>query len=52
MIDVKKILRTKLKVEILSPFIFLCGEEPYYIDRISEFIEKPYLQKMKKRSTK
>ncbi|MFY8096813.1 MAG: DNA polymerase III subunit delta [Flavobacterium sp.] len=42
MIDVKNITN-EIKSRNFKPIYFLCGEEPYYIDRISEFIEKTVL---------
>jgi len=36
--DVKQIV-ADLKEKRLKPIYFLMGEEPYYIDKISEFIE-------------
>jgi DNA polymerase III subunit delta len=40
--EVKQIV-TDIKNGIIKPIYFLMGEEPYYIDRISEFIEKNIL---------
>jgi DNA polymerase III subunit delta len=34
---------TDLKRRIYKPVYFLCGEEPYFIDKISDFIEKNVL---------
>ena len=42
-----KILRD-LKNRIYHPVYFLCGEEPYYIDLISDFIEKNVLNESEK----
>ena len=41
--DEVKQLVTDIKNGIIKPIYFLMGEEPYYIDRISEFIEKNVL---------
>lgn len=38
----KEIL-TDLKRKIYKPVYFFCGEEPYYIDKLSEFIEQNVL---------
>lgn len=40
--EVKKIV-TDIRNGKISPIYFLMGEEPYYIDKISEFIEKNVL---------
>jgi len=32
-------IMTNLKRKIFKPVYFLCGEEPYFIDKISDFIE-------------
>ncbi|PKQ46551.1 DNA polymerase III subunit delta [Confluentibacter flavum] len=40
--EVKQLV-TDIKNGIIKPIYFLMGEEPYYIDRISEFIEKNVL---------
>ena len=32
-------IMTNLKRKIFKPVYFLCGEEPFYIDKISDFIE-------------
>ncbi|WP_100615294.1 DNA polymerase III subunit delta [Confluentibacter citreus] len=40
--DVKQLV-TDIKNGNIKPIYFLMGEEPYYIDRISEFIEKNVL---------
>jgi DNA polymerase-3 subunit delta len=37
-----------LKNKIYHPVYFLCGDEPYYIDRISEYIEKNILSEDEK----
>lgn len=42
--DEVKALVADIKKGNLKPIYFLMGEEPYYIDRISEFIEKNVLQ--------
>ncbi len=34
---------TNLKRKILKPVYFLCGEEPYFIDKISDYIEQNVL---------
>src|SRR3989344_1713650 len=34
---------TNLKRKILKPVYFLCGEEPYFIDKISDYIEQNIL---------
>jgi DNA polymerase-3 subunit delta len=40
--DVKQLV-TAIKQKQLKPIYFLMGEEPYYIDKISEFIERTVL---------
>ena len=42
MTDVLKITND-IKSRNFKPIYFLCGEEPYYIDRITEFIEENVL---------
>lgn len=42
-LDEVKQLVTDIKNGIIKPIYFLMGEEPYYINRISEFIEKNVL---------
>jgi DNA polymerase-3 subunit delta len=42
MADYKEII-TDLKRKIYKPIYFLCGEEPYFIDKISDYIEKNVL---------
>ncbi len=39
---------TNIKKGIVKPIYFLMGEEPYYIDKISEFIEKTVLDEAEK----
>ena len=39
---------TNIKRGIVKPIYFLMGEEPYYIDKISEFIEKTVLDEAEK----
>ena len=39
-----KALVTDIKNGRLKPIYFLMGEEPYYIDKISEYIEKNVLE--------
>src|SRR5690606_10900090 len=39
---------TDIKNGKIKPIYFLMGEEPYYIDRISEFIEKNILSEEEK----
>ncbi|MCB4797572.1 DNA polymerase III subunit delta [Neotamlana laminarinivorans] len=41
--DDVKLLVTDIKNRQLKPIYFLMGEEPYYIDKISDFIEKTIL---------
>ena len=43
----KEILQD-LKRKIYKPVYFLCGEEPYFIDKISDFIEKNVLDESEK----
>ena len=38
-----------LKKKIYHPIYFLCGEEPYYIDKISDFIADNVLTDAEKR---
>lgn len=45
--DVKQIV-SDIKKGIIKPIYFLMGEEPYYIDKISEFIEKNVLDEAEK----
>ena len=45
--DVKQIV-TDIKAGQIKPIYFLMGEEPYYIDRISEYIEKNVLAEEEK----
>ncbi|WP_111309468.1 DNA polymerase III subunit delta [Confluentibacter sediminis] len=45
--DVKQLV-TDIKNGNIKPIYFLMGEEPYYIDRISEFIEKNVLSEEEK----
>ena len=42
MTDVTKIV-ADIKAGNINPIYFLMGEEPYYIDKISEFIENSIL---------
>lgn len=37
-----------LKNRIYHPVYFLCGEEPYYIDQISDYVEENVLNEMEK----
>jgi len=46
--DEVKQLVTDIKKGNLSPIYFLMGEEPYYIDKISDFIEKNVLSEEEK----
>lgn len=46
--DEVKQLVTDIKKGNIKPIYFLMGEEPYYIDRISEFIEKSLLSEEEK----
>lgn len=41
--DEVKLLVTDIKNKKLKPIYFLMGEEPYYIDKVSEFIESKIL---------
>ena len=45
--EVVKIIND-IKSGISKPIYFLMGEEPYYIDRIIEYLEKNLLTKTKK----
>ncbi len=45
--EVKQIV-TDIRNGIIKPIYFLMGEEPYYIDRISEFIDKNVLAEEEK----
>src|SRR5690606_16230025 len=45
--EVKQIV-SDIKAGKIKPIYFLMGEEPYYIDRISEFIEKNILSEEEK----
>ncbi len=47
MTDVRKIV-ADIKQGNIKPIYFLMGEEPYYIDKISEFIEKSILTEEEK----
>ena len=47
MSDVAKIV-SDIKNGKIHPIYFLMGEEPYYIDKISEYIEKNVLQEEEK----
>ncbi|MFL5754166.1 MAG: DNA polymerase III subunit delta [Bacteroidia bacterium] len=47
MSDFNEIL-TDLKRKIYKPVYFLCGEEPYFIDQISDFIESTVLDESEK----
>lgn len=47
MVTYEKILQD-LKNKIYHPVYFLCGDEPYYIDRISDYIEKNILSEGEK----
>src|SRR3954468_15249160 len=42
-----KIIR-ELKTKVYYPVYFLCGDEPYYIDLISDYIEKNVLNESEK----
>ena len=45
--EVKQIV-TDIKNGNIKPIYFLMGEEPYYIDRISEYIDKNVLAEEEK----
>lgn len=45
--DVKQLV-TDIKNGLIKPIYFLMGEEPYYIDKISDFIEKNVLSEEEK----
>ncbi|WP_418510128.1 DNA polymerase III subunit delta [Corallibacter sp.] len=46
--DEVKLLVTDIKNKKLKPIYFLMGEEPYYIDRISDFIQESILTEEEK----
>ena len=41
-----------IKQGVLAPIYFLMGEEAFYIDAISNYIEKPFWMRVKKALTK
>ena len=45
--DFEKIM-TDLRNKVFQPVYFLMGEEPYYIDKISDYIEKNVLDEAEK----
>ena len=47
-LDEVKQLVVDIKNGQIKPIYFLMGEEPYYIDRISDFIEKNVLSEEEK----
>ena len=47
-VDLYEDLLRDLKNRIYHPIYFLCGEEPFYIDKISDFIEENILNEMER----
>ena len=41
-------LMTELKSKVYRPVYFLMGDEPYFIDMVSDYIEKNVLDEMEK----